>query len=147
MPGFFQNEILMCAFISWTVAQVMKVLIDWRIKHQLNWKRLFGMGGMPSSHTAFFVSIAVMVARREGAGSTAFAIALAIAIVVIYDAMGVRYQTGKQSKVINQILREMLIEGKKLTDDKMQELVGHTPLEVIFGALIGFAVPFIYGMF
>lgn len=144
MLKLFENEILVCAFISWTIAQGLKVLIHWLIKRELNWRRMFGMGGMPSSHTAFFISVAMMVALREGMNSTSFALAFSVASVVIYDAMGVRYQTGKQSKVINQILREMLLEGKKLTEEKMQELVGHTPLEVMFGAIIGLTVPIIY---
>ncbi len=144
MLKLFENEILHCSFISWVVAQGIKVIIHWLIKHELDWKRMFGMGGMPSSHTAFFVSVAMMVAFREGMNSTSFALAFAVTTVVIYDAMGVRYQTGKQSKVINQILREMLLEGKKLTEEKMLELVGHTPLEVLFGAMLGVIVPIIY---
>lgn len=141
------NDVLSCAAIAWMVAQVIKVLISWRITHRIDWKRFFGMGGMPSSHTAFFVSVAVMIAVKEGVSSTIFAVAASVAMVVIYDAMGVRYQTGQQSKVINQILREFILNGKKLTEKNMLELVGHTPLEVLFGAVIGFAVPMIYQFF
>lgn len=144
MHAFFKNDILVCAMFSWCAAQLIKVLIHWRVMHRLDWRRLFGMGGMPSSHTAFFVSVAFMVAQREGLSSTAFAIAFSIAAVVIYDAMGVRYQTGRQSKVLNSILRELLKGGTKLTDEKMQELVGHTPLEVLFGGMIGIITPIIY---
>ena len=144
MFKIFDNEILACAFVSWLIAQVLKGLINWRIMHRFDWKRIFGMGGMPSSHTAFFIAVVMMVGFREGLNSTSFALAFAVATVVIYDAMGVRYQTGQQSKVINQILREMLLEGKKLTEERMQELVGHTPLEVLFGAIIGVFVPIIY---
>ncbi len=136
-----------CAAVAWMVAQAIKVLISWRLTHRIDWKRFFGMGGMPSSHTAFFVSVAVMIAVKEGVSSTIFAVAASVAMVVIYDAMGVRYQTGQQSKVINQILREFILNGKKLTEKNMLELVGHTPLEVLFGAVIGFAVPMLYQIF
>lgn len=141
------NDVLACGAIAWTLAQVIKVLISWRLTHKMNWKRFFGMGGMPSSHTAFFVSVTMMVAYKEGFSSSVFAVAAGVAMVVIYDAMGVRYQTGQQSKVINQILREFILNGKKLTEKNMLELVGHTPLEVLFGAVIGFAVPLFYQLF
>lgn len=141
------NDILTCAVTAWIVAQMFKVLISWRITHRFDWKRFFGMGGMPSSHTAFFVAVAMMVALEEGMSSSVFAVAASVAMVVIYDAMGVRYQTGQQSKVINQILREFILNGKKLTEKNMQELVGHTPLEVLFGAIIGLSVPIVYQLF
>ncbi len=144
MQTLFRNDVLVCSFVSWLIAQVAKVLINWRLKHTLDWRRMFGMGGMPSSHTASLVALTVMVGAREGLDSTLFAIAFAFTSVVVYDAMGVRYQTGEQSKVINRILHEMLIEGKRLTEEKMQELVGHTPLEVIFGALIGLVTPIFF---
>lgn len=138
------NEVLGCACLSWLVAQTIKVLISWLITRRFDWKRFFGMGGMPSSHTAFFVSLAVMVAFREGVSSTVFAVAASVAVVVVYDAMGVRYQTGQHSKVINNILRELILDGKPLTEKTLLELVGHTPLEVLFGAVIGFIVPLLY---
>lgn len=142
-----RNDVLICAAISWVVAQLIKVLISWRLTHRFDWKRLFGMGGMPSSHTAFFVSIAVSIGFQEGVSSSVFALAASVAMVVIYDAMGVRYQTGQQSKVINQILREFILNGKKLTEKNMLELVGHTPIEVAFGVVIGLGVALLYRVF
>ena len=141
MQTLIRNDILVCSFVSWLIAQILKLLINWRVKHTLDWRRMFGMGGMPSSHTAFLVAMTVMVGAREGLDSTLFAMTFAFTAVVVYDAMGVRYQTGEQSKVINRILHEMLVEGKKLTEEKMQELVGHTPLELAFGGLIGLITP------
>lgn len=134
----------MCSLTSWLTAQTLKFLIHWRIHHRADWRRFFGMGGMPSSHTAFFISLTFMTGLIEGVGSTAFAITVGVASVVIYDAMGVRYQTGKQNRVINRILHEMFVEGKGLTEEKLQELMGHTPLEVIFGALIGLLIPLLF---
>lgn len=144
MTKLLRNDVLVCALLSWVAAQIIKVLLNWALIGRLDWKRMIGMGGMPSAHTAFFISMAFMVAQREGLQSTHFAIAFCIASVVIYDAMGVRYQTGKQGQVINRILKELLRGGVKLTDDDLQELVGHTPLEVVFGALVGFLVPILF---
>ena len=144
MADLLGNDILICALVAWLVAQVLKVLIEWIITHKFDFRRFVGMGGMPSSHTAFLVSMCTMIASREGLGSTAFAISLALTIIVIYDAMGVRYQTGKQSHVINRMLHRMLVEGKPLGDAELQELIGHTPTEVFFGAIIGLIVPIFF---
>lgn len=141
MGQLLENDILICAAIAWLIAQVLKTLIDWRVTHTFSLRRMIGMGGMPSSHTAFLVALTTMIAFREGVGSTFFALAFAVTAVVIYDAMGVRYQTGKQSHVINKILHQMLVEGQPLTDETLQELMGHTPTEVFFGGLIGLLVP------
>ena len=141
MSELLGNEILVCATSAWMVAQVLKVLIDWLVSHTFDARRFFGMGGMPSSHAAFLVALTTMVASREGLGSTAFAISLALTMVVVYDAMGVRYQTGKQSHVLNRILHRMLVEGQPLGEKELQELIGHTPTEVFFGGVIGLIVP------
>ncbi|NMD18607.1 MAG: divergent PAP2 family protein, partial [Synergistaceae bacterium] len=125
-------------------AQVIKTIIDWRINQRLNFRRMFSNGGMPSAHTAVVVAMAVMIALREGIGSTAFAISFALTAIVINDAVGVRYHTGEQSKVINKILHRMLVEGKPLTDESLHELVGHTPTEAFFGAVIGLIVPIFF---
>ena len=130
------NRALMCALFSWMAAQAAKVLITLWIDKRLDWRRCFGMGGMPSSHTAFVFSLMLMVGLTEGFSSAAFALAFALAAVVIYDAMGVRAETGKQGAVLNQILREVLVEGKPITEDTLKELVGHTPLEVLGGIIV-----------
>jgi len=138
------NGILACALASWAVAQVFKVLIDWRINHSFNLKKIISNGGMPSAHTAFVVSLSMMVAFREGIGSTVFALSFALAAVVINDAVGVRYHTGEQGKVLNKILHRMLVEGEPLTDETLHELVGHTPTEAFFGAVIGLIMPLFF---
>lgn len=93
---------------------------------------------MPSSHSAFVFSLMLMPGAQEGFGSTYFALAFCLSAIVIYDAMGVRAETGKQGAVLNGVLRELLLEGKPITEDKLKELVGHTPLEVFGGILVGF---------
>ena len=85
-----------------------------------------------------------MIAFREGLGSTSFALSFALAAIVMNDAVGVRYHTGEQGKVLNKILHRMLVEGQPLTDETLQELVGHTPSEVFFGAVIGVILPLFY---
>lgn len=144
MTEIIGNGILACALTSWAVAQVLKVLIDWRINHAFNMKKIISNGGMPSAHTAFVVSLTMMIAFREGLGSTAFALSFALAAVVINDAVGVRYHTGEQGKVLNKILHRMLVEGEPLTDETLHELVGHTPTEAFFGAIIGLVMPLFF---
>lgn len=144
MKELFGNVGLVCATTSWLIAQIIKTLIDWKLQRRLNLKRMYSNGGMPSAHTAFVVSLALSIALHEGLGSTYFALAFALAAVVINDAVGVRYQTGKQSQVINNILRQLLVEGKPLSDQTLHELVGHTPTEVFFGAVIGLITPWFF---
>lgn len=134
-----QNKPLVCCCLSWVAAQFLKFLISWRINRKVDFRRWYGMGGMPSAHSAFVFSLALAVGLTEGFASTAFALAFALMIIVVYDAMGVRYETGKQGKVINEIIRE-LFQGKPLTDEKLKELVGHSPLEVFCGILVGLCV-------
>ena len=114
-----QNKPLMCALLSWLAAQVIKTVIHLLVERKLEWDRLVGMGGMPSSHTAFVFSLMLMVGITEGVGSTLFALAFALAAVVIYDAMGVRAETGKQGAVLNEIIREVLIEGEPITEKRL----------------------------
>ena len=129
-----------CAVISWIVAQFIKVLIALWLDKRLDWRRCFGMGGMPSSHTAFVFSLMMAIAFKDGVASSTFAVAFALAAVVIYDAMGVRRETGRQSVVLNQIITEMLVEGKPITEQQLKELVGHSPLEVLGGLIVGIVV-------
>ena len=139
----WSNDPLKCAVLSWTVAQTLKVLISLALDKHLDWKRLWGMGGMPSSHTAFVFALAMMICIRDGASSTSFALSFALAAVVIYDAMGVRAETGRQGEVLNKIIQEVLVEGKPITEKQLKELVGHTPLEVAAGIAVAVIVTLI----
>ena len=138
------NVPLKCAAVSWCVAQGIKVLISLWLDKKLDWRRCFGMGGMPSSHSAFVFSLMLSIAVKETVASTQFALAFALAAVVIYDAMGVRRETGKQGEVLNQILSQVLVEGKPITEKQLVGLVGHTPLEVIGGVIVGSLVTLIF---
>lgn len=144
MKELFANDILICAAVAWLTAQVVKTLVYWRVNRAFEWHRMFSNGGMPSAHTAFVIALTMMIAFREGLGSTLFAVSFALSAIVINDAVGVRYHTGEQSKVINKILHRMLVEGEPLTDETLQELVGHTPTEAFFGAVIGLIVPLFF---
>ncbi len=135
-----QNKILICALTAWFTAQALKVPIYWMVEHEFNWRRFFGSGGMPSSHTALVVSLGTMVGLNMGFASAEFAIAFALAIIVMYDAAGVRRETGTQAAVINQILHDVLVDGKPISEEELKELIGHTPLEVFAGAVLGLIV-------
>ena len=140
------NRPLICAVCAWTLAQVLKFFLYSFIEKTVSWRRLWGAGGMPSSHTAFTLALAVSIGLSEGFQTPDFAIAFALMGVVIYDAMGVRYETGKQGAVLNQILNELFVQGKPLTDERLKELVGHSPVEVLGGALTGIIVILIFYM-
>ena len=140
----FENRILICALTSWFLAQLLKVPFHWLVEREWNWRRFFGAGGMPSSHTSFVVALTLMVGATLGYNTPAFAISFSLAAIVMYDAAGVRRETGTQGAVINQILRDVLIDGKPISDKELKELVGHTPVEVFFGALLGLVVFLIY---
>ena len=139
----WSNGALKCGLLSWAAAQFIKVLINLWLNKKLDWRRCFGMGGMPSSHTALVFSLVISIGTLEGVQSSMFAMALALAAVVIYDALGVRRETGRQSEVLNQIITEMLVEGKPITEKQLKELVGHTPLEVLGGLIVGVTVTLI----
>lgn len=99
---------------------------------------------MPSSHTASVFSISIMIGALEGFNSALFAVSIAFTLVVMYDAMGVRRETGKQGAAINEILAKVLIDGKPISDDEFKELVGHTPFEVLGGVLVGLLVALLF---
>ena len=132
------NHTLIVALISWFVAQAVKIPIHYLVEKEWDFKRFFGSGGMPSSHTAMVISTAVMVGTLNGFHSPVFAVAVVLAFIVMYDATGVRRETGRQATVINQILQDVLINGK------LKELVGHKPIEVVGGVAVGLAVSGLY---
>lgn len=144
----FNNHTLICALLGWFAAQAMKIPLYFLVEHKWDFRRFFGSGGMPSSHSAMVVSLAMMVGITQGFATVDFAICTVLAAIVMYDAAGVRRETGAQATVINQILRDVLINGKPITDEELKELVGHTPLEVLGGAIVGVLMCFTYiGLF
>lgn len=136
------NKILITGIVSWCVSQVLKTIIYVIVHKEFTLERLFGDGGIPSSHSATVTSVAVMTGIVSGWDSPIFALAFFFAIIVMHDAMGVRRETGKQAKAINNLTE--LVEamaGEDLTpEDKLKELVGHTPLQVLSGFVLGIII-------
>ncbi len=142
----FTNPILVVPIISWLSAQILKALINFLVNKKFSIHRLVGDGGMPSGHSATVVALACMCGffADGGFGGTAFAISAILAVIVMHDASGVRRETGKQAESIISIvsaLNEFFIEkDKEIKTQKLKVLVGHTPLQVIAGAILGFIV-------
>ncbi|MCI8276525.1 MAG: divergent PAP2 family protein [Clostridia bacterium] len=133
------NKCIYVPFLLWCVVQMYKVITDLVKNKKLNIKRLVGAGGMPSSHAAVVCSLASCVGKQYGFGSGEFAIAIIMACIVMYDAAGVRRAAGKQARVLNKILETPgLTTGE--VGEKLVELLGHTPIQVFVGAILGFAV-------
>ena len=132
------NPFLITSISSWLVAQVVKVIIHWIIYKKLDLERLYGDGGMPSGHSATVSSLMMICALVCGTGSATFALSAILALIVCHDAMGVRLETGKQAVLINELIKAFeALEGEKLPEVKLKEFVGHTPVQVIAGILIG----------
>ena len=130
------NKILLIAVSAWAAAQVLKLLIAWAVYRKLDLTYLTTGGGMPSSHSALVCACAVSAAFETGLDSPVFAVAAVLAFIVMYDAAHVRLETGKQAKVLNQLMRN-LGEGRPETfEEDLKELIGHTPLQVAVGAVI-----------
>lgn len=144
VSGILHCHPLIAALIGWFVAQGLKIPIHYLVERVWDWRRFFGSGGMPSSHTAMVVASSIMVGSLEGFGSPMFAVAVVLSFIVMYDATGVRRETGRQAEVINQILRDVLINGKPISDKELKELVGHKPVEVFGGFLVGLTVAGMY---
>lgn len=140
------NYVLTIGVTAWAVAQILKTLLAWIMGKRFKAERLVGSGGMPSSHSALVCSVLIAVWRFEGPHSTMFALALILAAIVMYDAMGVRRETGNQAKVLNKLLVDWLDESDPEGNNKqLKELVGHTPFEVIGGAVLGVALALLIG--
>ena len=134
------NQYLLVSLSSWFVAQVLKTVLYAIETKKLDWSRLFGDGGMPSGHSATVTSLAVFSGLNLGFDSFQFAATAILAIVVCHDAMGVRLETGKQAVKINELLEVFeLIHPDKISEANLKEFVGHTPIQVIAGILLGIA--------
>ena len=133
------NPYLITAISAWAVAQVVKTILYAVMNGKLDWERLFGDGGMPSGHSATVSSLAVFCALMHGTGSHEFAVSAILAIIVCHDAMGVRHETGKQAILINELIEgfQKLAVEHKLPAIELKEFVGHTPLQVAAGIILG----------
>ena len=141
------NRIFVSAALGWMVAQVLKTIIHMILTTQFVAERMVGSGGRPSSHSATVCALATATGMECGAGSPEFAITSMLAIIVMYDAMGVRRETGKQGRVLNEMLEIFTNMGKEISPEKrLKEFVGHTPLQVLMGAILGIAIAVILGI-
>ena len=135
------NKILIVGIVSWFLAQFFNGFSNLLLTQKFSIERLFGDGGMPSGHSATVVSVAVATGLYEGFDSAIFAIAMILAIVVMHDAMNVRYQAGKQAELLNAMadMFEKITGADLPNEEKLKELLGHTPLQVAAGFLLGIA--------
>ena len=132
------NQILVSAVMGWVVAQFLKTLIDFLLNKSFNAERLVGSGGMPSSHSATVCGMTTAAMLRYGVGSFEFAVSFVVSMVVMYDAIWVRRETGKQAKLLNSILMENPLKlNAEVLQETLKEYVGHTPLQVMAGAILG----------
>lgn len=142
------NQIFMSAVTGWLVAQIIKTIIHFYFTKTFVAERLVGSGGMPSSHSATVCALSTATACQCGLSSPEFAIAAILAIVVMYDAIGVRRETGIQAKVINEMMEMFANMDKALsTEDRLKEFVGHTPFQVLVGAILGIIIAIILNAF
>jgi acid phosphatase family membrane protein YuiD len=135
-----QNPYFVVPFIAWGIAQASKVIIDSVVLHRFSVRRLATAGGMPSSHSALVVSLTTIIGRLQGVQSPLFAMALIFSTVVMYDATGVRRAAGQQAIIINRLLDDLFIAHRGIHQERLRELLGHTPIEVIAGALLGIVI-------
>lgn len=137
------NRILITAIIGWFSAQVIKFILVLIEEKRVNFERLVGSGGMPSSHSSFVTSMATAVALTNGIGSSEFAICVVFALIVMYDASGVRRAAGKQAVILNKLVENLGREKLQVTGERLKELLGHSPLEVLAGSFLGIAIGFL----
>mgnify|MGYP001086463721 CR=1 FL=1 len=135
--GFVQNKYIYVPFFLWFGIQLFKLIYDLVTTKKFNFKRIMGAGGMPSSHSAVVTGLATLVGKYEGVNTPIFAIALILAFVVMYDACGVRRAAGKQATLLNKLIETLGLSGVQVSE-KLVEVLGHTPIQVFVGALIGF---------
>lgn len=133
------NQILYVTLVSWFIAQALKVIITLIKDGKFNIYRFVGSGGMPSSHSSLVMALSTAVGLQNGWASTEYAISLAFALVVMYDAAGVRRAVGKQAIILNQIIADKA-KHKPIGEQRLKELIGHTPYEVFAGAILGIVV-------
>lgn len=147
--ALIQNRIFISAVAGWFAAQVLKTIIYAVLMKKFEPERLVGSGGMPSSHASTVCAMATATFLSYGAGSFEFSITVILATIVMHDAMGVRLETGKQAKLLNEITDIFkTFEGTKLSDfsnERLKEFVGHTPIQVLAGAVLGIIIGAVLG--
>ncbi|KAG0459924.1 hypothetical protein HPP92_023052 [Vanilla planifolia] len=144
--SIFHNYPLISALVAFALAQSIKFFTTWYKEKRWDPKQLIGSGGMPSSHSATVTALAIAVGFQDGFGSSLFAASMIFASIVMYDAFGVRLHAGKQAEVLNQIMYELPAEHPLAETRPLRELLGHTPTQVVAGAMLGFFIASIAGL-
>lgn len=147
VSDILHNQILLVALIACITAQGLKLVIDLIRSRRLNLTYLFSPGGMPSAHSALVGALATSVGLTKGLSSAEFAIACLFAIIVMYDAAGVRQAAGKQAKILNQIVDELFQEEHNLNEQRLKELLGHTPFQVLVGLSLGISISMVFSKY
>ncbi|MCK5306147.1 MAG: divergent PAP2 family protein [Candidatus Omnitrophica bacterium] len=141
--ALFSNKVLLIAVLSWFIAQSVKVLVGIIREKRFNFKWFVGTGGMPSSHAAGVAALAMAVGLSKGFDSVIFAVSLLFAVIVMFDAQGVRQDTGIQAEVLNEITDDIYFK-RGIKEEKLRELVGHTPVEVLAGMILGILISLVF---
>ena len=142
--GFIQNKYIYISFFLWFGIQMFKVISDLIITKKFNFKRIMGAGGMPSSHSAVVAGLTSIIGKNIGVDTPMFALSLIFAFIVMYDACGVRRAAGRQAAILNKIVQTPGLTGVQVSE-KLVEVLGHTPVQVFVGALIGIGIGIIFG--
>lgn len=138
---FVNNPVVVCTFMGWFIAQTIKVIIGVIREKRFNFKWFVGTGGMPSSHAAGVTAMVTSVGLYNGVATPLFGVALMFTVVVICDAQGVRRSSGQQAIILNKIMEDIYWK-KKIQEDRLKELIGHTPVQIIAGIIVGLLVAF-----
>ncbi|MBR5302612.1 MAG: divergent PAP2 family protein [Clostridia bacterium] len=133
------NRFVQGGFLAWAIAQALKVVLTLIISRKFDSSRMWGSGGMPSSHSSTTCALMMMIGFSEGFDSAVFALAFAFSAIVMYDAAGVRRSTGKNAAVLNRLIDRLYTDGS-FDEEHLKELVGHTPVQVLAGALLGILI-------
>ncbi|BAZ04911.1 divergent PAP2 family protein [Calothrix sp. NIES-3974] len=133
----FQNRVLLVALVACIIAQAIKLIVEIIKNRKLDIRVLVTTGGMPSAHSALVTALAAGVGQTIGWQTPDFALAMVFAIIVMYDAAGVRQAAGKQARILNQMMDELFDDKHEFSQDKLKELLGHTPVQVIAGSALG----------
>ena len=147
VADIFHNQILMVALLACLTAQGLKLAIELFRNRKVNFRYLVTTGGMPSAHSALVGALATSIGLSMGWSSPEFAIACLFAIIVMYDAAGVRQAAGKQAKILNQLIDELFQEKHNFNEERLKELLGHTPFQVLVGLILGITIAMVFSTY
>ena len=139
MGALLSNKVLICCLAAWLLAQSLKIPIDYYRTKKIHWGLWFTAGGMPSSHSAMMTAATLAIGLFHGFDNPLFGLAVGISMIVIYDATGIRRQAGMQARKINVLINELL-QGHPINEKQLKEVLGHTPLEVAGGVVLGLLI-------